>query len=60
MICPYIVTKKIKLKTNHEYDSDGLNTSDEQVEIHMAEPIACLESGCGAWQDGHCLYNARE
>ena len=60
MICPYIVTRKIKLQAKHEYDADGLNISDEQVEINMAEPIACLKSGCGARHDGRCRYNARE
>ena len=60
MVCQYIVTRKIKLLTKHEHDGDGFNISDEQVEINLAEPITCLESGCGAWQDGRCQYNARE
>lgn len=60
MICPYIVTRKIKLQVKHDYDADGQIISDEQVEINLAEPIACRKQDCGAWHNGRCQYNVRE
>lgn len=56
MICPYTVhrveTSSIKIK----YDEDGKEAGHERVTASYAEPIACKEKDCGAWQDEKCCY----
>ena len=60
MICPYIVTRKVRLKVNHILDDDGNCVADEQVEINEAAPIKCHEANCGAWKAGICRYGYHE
>ena len=60
MICPYIVHRKITVQAKHEYNEDGADTLDQQIEINEAQPIECRATDCGAWHDGRCRYNACE
>lgn len=60
MICPYIVTRKSVCQTIIEYDEDGKEVFNQQMNENTAIPIACEKENCGAWRNGRCRYSSAE
>ena len=56
MICPYILSQKTEVQAVHEYDDNGRNVGDSQVDNITYTPAKCLREGCGAWRKGRCQY----